>query len=219
MKKQFISKIKFIIFIVFIVCILFWVFSNWKTIRQLDIQKLLQYLESIGPIAIVVYLAMYVIKPFFIVIPANVLALGGGIVFGPFKGFLLTMVGFLISGTIAFYISRFLGKDFVESIIGKKLMSLDNNMEKNGFKILFLLRLPPILPFDLLSYACGLTKIKYLDFIIASLIGVIPETICYSIIGREAQNPLSPKFILPITFLIVAVVGSKFIMDKRHKLS
>lgn len=219
MKKETINKIKFTIFIVFIVCILVLVISNWKTIKHLEIQKLLKYLESIGPIAMIVYLGMYVIKPFFIVIPANMLALGGGIVFGPVKGFLLSMIGFWISGTIAFYISRFLGKDFVESIIGKKLMKLDNNMEKNGFKILFLLRLPPVLPYDPLSYACGLTKIKYIDFIIASLIGVVPETICYSIIGREAHNPLSPKFLVPITFLIVAVVGSKFIMDKRHKLN
>ena len=219
MRKENINKIKFTIFIVFIVCILVFVLLNWNTIKHLKIHKLLKYLEGIGPVAMVVYLAMHIMKPFFIVIPSNILALGAGIVFGPIKGFLLTMFGFFLSGTVAFYISRFLGKDFVESIIGGKLMKLDNNMEKNGFKILFLLRLPPVLPYDPLSYACGLTKIKYWDFIIASLIGVVPETICYSIIGREAHNPLSPKFLIPISVLIVAVVGSKFIMDKRHKIS
>lgn len=216
MKKENVSKIKFTIFIAFIAFVLIFIILNWKIIRGLNIHKFLEYLEGMGTIATIVYLGMYVIKPIFIVIPSNILALGAGIVFGPIKGFLLTMVGFWISGTIAFYIARFLGKDFVEGIIGDKLMKLDKNMEKNGFKILFLLRLPPVLPYDPLSYACGLTKIRYRDFILASVIGVVPETICYSIIGREAHNPLSPKFLIPIIFLIVAVIGSKFIMDKRH---
>lgn len=218
MKKEKVNKVKFIIFVVFIIVTLILIAFNWHSIKGLKIHKVLKYLEDIGPIAMLVYLAFFIVKPFFIVIPSNVIAIGAGIVFGPVKGFLLTMVGFWISGTVAFNISRFLGKDFVESIIGNKLMKLDNNMGKNGFKILLLLRLPPVLPYDPLSYACGLTKIKYWDFIIASVLGVVPETICYSIIGREAHNPASPKFIIPIVVLILAVVLSKFIMDKRHKL-
>lgn len=217
MKKDRVNKIKFTIFIIFILAALIFIGANWHLIRNIKMHSIVKFAKDKGPLSIILYLLIYVIKPFLIVIPSNVIAIGGGVLFGPIRSFLLTMIGFWISGTIAFYIARFLGKDFVESIIGDKLMKLDNNMEKKGFKILFLLRLPPILPYDPLSYACGLTKIKYKDFIFASLLGVVPETLCYSIIGRQAHNPKSPMFIIPILILILGVVLSKFIMNKRHE--
>lgn len=211
------NKFKFNIFIIFIFVAVIVVLINKDLILTLDMQKINNFIQNQGIYAEIVYLGIYVAKPFFIIMPSNLVALLGGGVFGPVKGFVLSMIGFFISGTIAFYLARFLGKDFVESIMGEKLMKLDDNLEKKGFKILFLLRLPPILPFDPLSYACGLTKIKYSDFILASLLGVVPETICYSMMGKNFTNPLSFKFILPIVVLIIGTILAKPIMNLRKK--
>lgn len=211
------NKIKFAILVLFIISGIAFISENYKIIENLDINKVSKFIEERNGYSAIIYLALYVIKPFLFVIPTNMMAIVSGIIFGPIKGFVLTMIGFFITGTIAFYLSRFLGKGFVEGLLGKKFLKIDDNIEKNGFKILLLLRLPPILPFDPLSYACGLTKIKYNDFILASLLGVLPETICYSIIGRSITNPLSPKFIIPLIFLLLGVIFSKKIMDK-HKV-
>ncbi|MGG7176855.1 TVP38/TMEM64 family protein [Clostridium paraputrificum] len=209
------NKIKFFLFITIVAVSLFILFKNREYIMSLDIDKVAEFIGERGILAIFIYMFIYFLKPFFVVIPSNIIAIIGGTLFGPVKGFILTMIGFWISATIAFYLSRFLGRDFVEGIVGKRLVNLDNNIEKNGFKILFMLRLPPILPYDPLSYACGFTKINYRDFIAASLLGVVPETICYSILGRNFDNLLSYKCIVPIMILILGVVFSKRIMNYK----
>ncbi|MGL5414109.1 MAG: TVP38/TMEM64 family protein [Clostridium sp.] len=217
-KKNY-NKIKFIGFLCIIGLALFLLFENRETIMNLKIEKVLQFIEERGAFAALIYLGIYIVKPFFLVIPTNIIAIAGGMMFGPVKGFILTMVGFFITGTIAFFVSRMLGRDFVEGLLGKKMLKLDENLEKNGFKILFLLRLPPILPYDPLSYACGFTKVKYSSFIVASLLGVMPETICYSILGKNMDKPFSPEFIIPIILLVVGLIFSKKIISKKNKFS
>lgn len=216
-KRSRVDIVRFIIFLTIIGVSIIILLMNLGYIKELNIDKVITYVQEQGALAGVVYLGIYMLKPFFLIIPANIVAIAGGIVFGPVKGFILAMIGFFVSGTVAFYIARFLGRDFVESIVGKRVLELDRNLEEKGFKILFLLRLPPVLPFDPLSYACGLTKIKYKDFILASLLGVVPETICYSVLGRSFSNPLSWQFLLPIVIIIIGTLFSKKIMDFGQK--
>ncbi|MGL5417053.1 MAG: TVP38/TMEM64 family protein [Clostridium sp.] len=211
------TKIKFGIFMVIIGIALIVLFENRHAIMNIKIEEVLTFIEEKGTFAVVIYLAIYVVKPFFLIIPTNIIAIAGGLMFGPVKGFILTMIGFFIAGTIAFFISRVLGREFVEGLLGGKMLKLDENLEGNGFKILFLLRLPPILPYDPLSYACGFTKVSYKHFIIASLLGVMPETLCYSILGKNMDRPFSPEFIIPIVLLVIGLIFSKKIMDKKNK--
>lgn len=215
-KKNNLNKIKFGIFISVIFIAMIIIIANVHRFQgKLGIRKIAEVIRSKGELSFLIYLAIFAIKPIFVIIPTNIIAVASGIVFGSFKGFILTMIGYFISGTVAFYLSRFLGRDFIEDLVGNKFIKLDNNLEKNGFKILFLLRLPPILPYDALSYAAGLTKISYRDFILASVIGVIPETICYCIIGPNIRKPLSMKFILPIIILLLGLVFAKKIIKNN----
>ena len=207
--------VKFILLILLVSIGLIFLLKYKDIIFNLDIEKVVRYIYKSGSMAIVLYIFIYVVKPFLVFIPSNVVAIIGGMLFGPVKGFISSMIGFFLSGTLAFYISRFLGKDFVDSIVGNKLIKLDDNIEENGFKILFMLRLPPILPFDPLSYACGLTKIKYRDFILASLLGVVPETMCYSILGKNFDNLFSLECLIPILILFFGVLFSGRIIKSR----
>lgn len=212
-----IKRIKFGIFILLIILGLFLVYYNWGFIHSLEIEGVVEFIREKSYISAILYLGIYSIKPLFLIIPTNMLALVGGGLFGPIKGFIFTMIGFTISGTIAFYLARLLGRDFVAGILKKRFSKLENMMKESGFKYLFILRLPPIIPYDPLSYACGLTNISYKDFILASLIGVIPETICYSIIGTSFKSPLSPQFIIPVAVLIIGTLSAKYIIDRGRK--
>lgn len=212
------DKIKLIIMVLLITFSVIIVSMNWGTITNLNVDDVTEFLQDKGGFASIVFLGIYMCKPIFIVIPAAIVSFVGGIVFGPTKGFVLNMIGFFLSGTLAFYLARFLGKDFVHRVLKGKILEISDNMETKGFKILFILRLPPILPYDPLSYTCGLTEIKYKDFILASLLGVVPETLCYSIMGRSIFEPLSWKFILPIIILVVGVATSGYIFSKRHNI-
>lgn len=214
-----IDKIRFAIFVVMIFSVSLLMFKHWGFIRGLSVHKLVRYIESKGPLSALVFLSIFALKPFFIVLPSAMISIVGGILFGPIKGLLLSVIGFYLSGTIAYWISRFLGRSFVEKILGKRALALDTNLEENGFKILLLLRLPPVLPYDPLSYTCGLTKIKYWDFIFASVIGILPETTCYSFLGKNILRPLSPQFLIPLVFIVIATISSTYLFSKSKKLS
>lgn len=212
------DKFKFAIFIVIMLTAIIFIAFNWKAIRHLRIETVVHFVKTKGSYAVAIYLLIFALKPFAIIIPSNVLVVCGGIVFGPFKGILLAMAGFWISATVAFYVSRILGKDFVQDIIGDKFINLDKKIENSGFKIVFFLRLIPVIPYDPLSYACGFTNMKYFTFTIASVFGVLPETFCYNLMGKHATNPLSPQFLLPLAIvIIIALFSKKFLNLKEEK--
>ena len=215
-KKNRVNRIKFLVFLTLIFVALIIIIVNVKYLKgKLSIEAIANIIKSNGAFSSVIYLIIFAIKPIFVIIPSNIISVAAGNVFGSVWGFVLTMIGYYISATVAFYISRFLGRSFIEELVGDKFIKLDNNLEEKGFKILFLLRLPPILPYDALSYTCGLTKIKYKDFILASVLGVVPETICYSILGTSFKHPLSARFILPIIILVLGLIFAKKIMKKQ----
>jgi uncharacterized membrane protein YdjX (TVP38/TMEM64 family) len=142
-----------------------------------------------------------------------------GNIFGPLKGFLLTMLGLYFSGTLAFYLAKSLGKPFVSKITRGKLLKLDDNIETHGFKIMLLMRVSTLFPYDPLSYAAGLTKITYRDFITASLLGAFPEMLAYSYLGQNMHHPFSKKFIIPLALVAIVAIGGSFMFKSYNKTS
>lgn len=216
-KSKLISNVKFCIFLIFIISSMFFILKNKSLLTLKGFEDLTLFISSMGIFAIVIFLVIFTIKPVFVIVPTNIFILMGSIIFGPIKGFILSAIGLWLSGSFSFYISKLLGKDFISKILGKRTIKIDNKIRKDGFKILFMLRLPPILPYDALSYACGFTDIKYSDFILATIIGVVPETLCYSILGSNFTTPFSWKFMVPISILLIGTIFAKPIMNKIKK--
>lgn len=217
MSKKLVFKL--LMFFLLIALGIFLFIHRDKIDKFTSLSSLLDYVRSYGKYAAICFIIIFSLKPLMLFIPSAMLSVASGILFGPIKGFIINMIGFFISGTLAFFLSRFLGKEFVDKILKNKALNMNNNMEKKGFKILFLLRLPPVLPYDPLSYTCGLTKINYKAFIMASLLGVVPETLCYSYMGENILNPFTPKFIIPLTIIILATVLSGFAFKKSKNIA
>ncbi|MFD3158324.1 TVP38/TMEM64 family protein [Haloimpatiens sp. FM7330] len=215
MKKK--LTIRDILCILIVSIIVLFIFIHRHQLRHINIHRVIRYINRSGELAFCSFIAIYALKPIVLVIPSAMLSVVGGVIFGPIKGFVFNMIGFFLSGTLAFFLSRFLGRSFVERILKGKMLKLDSSIEKNGFKIIFFLRLPPILPFDPLSYTCGLTKIKYRDFMIGSLLGVIPETICYSYMGCDLLRKPSIKIVIPIIIVASITMTISCIFNKRKK--
>lgn len=214
-RGKFIGKI---VVVIGIIIALFFIFKSGNGIKQFrDLDCLILFIKRRGKYAVLAFLLIFALKPLVMVIPSTIMSITAGILFGPFYGFMMSLTGFFISGTFAFALSRFLGKDFVNKILKGKVVTLNKNLNKNGFKVLLLLRLPPVLPYDPVSYACGLSEMKYFDFITASVIGVMPETFCYSVIGENFRDPMSAKFLLPLIFIIGATAVSGFVFKKAGK--
>lgn len=113
--------------------------------------------------------------------------------------------------------SRFLGNSFVNKLLRGKALKLNSDIEKNGFKIMLIMRLSFIFPYDGLSFAAGLSKMKYRDFILGTMIGIVPEMLTYSFMGNNIKHPLSIKFIAPIIAILLIAMAAHYFYNTYKK--
>jgi uncharacterized membrane protein YdjX (TVP38/TMEM64 family) len=120
-------------------------------------------------------------------IPASVLTLVAGALFGIVRGTLYVLIAATIGAVGAFLIARSAARGAVERRLAgnPRFVAIDYAVGREGFKIATLLRLSPLVPFSLLNYALGLTPIRLRDYALA-LIGIVPGTLLYVYSGRVA---------------------------------
>ena len=186
-------------------------------LRHINFKHLKKFINSYGKFSSICFIIIYSLKPILFVVPTSLLTVLAGNIFGPFIGLALSMVSSFIAATLAFYLARFFGKPFVDKLMGKKTLKLDGDIEKNGFVIMLFIRLSIVFPFDGLSYASGLTKIKYRDFILGTMLGILPEMAVYSFMGKNISHPFSIKFILPILSVMLLALISYYVSKKYKK--
>jgi uncharacterized membrane protein YdjX (TVP38/TMEM64 family) len=144
----------------------------------------IRWVKGIGPAGSVLYAAVYIVGTalFF---PGLPLTLGAGFIYGAVIGTLVVSPASVAGASLAFLIARYLARDWVTRRLKKypQAATIDRAIEKNGFKVVVLLRLQPVLPFNMLNYALGLTSIRLRDYILASWIGMFPATVLYVYLG------------------------------------
>ena len=188
------------------------------------IPKIIQWIESLGIIGMSLFVLVYILACIFL-IPGSPLTVGAGAVFGFWTGLILVSVGSTLGAVAAFLISRYLARGFIEKKIDKshKFSAMDMAIKREGWKIIFLARLSPIIPFFLLNYALGLTKIRLRTYIISSWAGMIPGTVLYTYIGSlgktilTTENSLADWVILGVG--LIATVSVTLIISKIAKRS
>lgn len=111
--------------------------------------------------------------------PALPLTVIGGAAFGLSAGFLWVSLGANLGGTLAFWLARWLGRDALAAILGPRIARFDRVTGTAGFQGVLTLRLLPVTPFSLFSYACGLTPIPWRAYALATLLGIVPGTAVY----------------------------------------
>jgi uncharacterized membrane protein YdjX (TVP38/TMEM64 family) len=211
MKKDKIKWLKWLVAIIFGAVFLYIMIRYGKRLSHLRLGKIKRFILSYGNFSAVIFLILYSLKPIVLFIPVWPLSVIAGNIFGPYKALMLSMTGCFLSGTLAFFLAKFLGRSFVDKLLKGKAMTLDSNIEKHGLKIMAIMRLTFVFPYDPLSYAAGLTKMKYRDFILGTMIGVFPEMVSYSFVGKNLEHPLSVKFAIPIILIIVIAAGAIYI--------
>ena len=143
----------------------------------------LPWIESLGVAGAIAFMLIYVVATVAF-LPGSVLTLAGGAIFGLFWGSIYVFVGATIGATFAFIVGRYLARGWISKKIAgnEKFAAIDNAVGKEGLKIVFLTRLSPIFPFNLLNYGMGVTGVSLKDYVIASM-GMIPGTIMYVYFG------------------------------------
>jgi uncharacterized membrane protein YdjX (TVP38/TMEM64 family) len=157
--------------------------------RQLSSQlpRLTAAVEGFGVWGPVVFIAAYALACVAFV-PASLLTLGAGALFGVVKGTIFVLIGATLGALGAFLIARYVARDWVAQRVQKdaRFAAIDRAIAEQGRKVVFLLRLSPVIPFNVLNYALGLTKVRVMDYFVAS-IGMLPGTLLYVYTGNLAS--------------------------------
>ena len=148
----------------------------------------LNWINRLGPAAALVFMVIYIVATVFF-IPASILTLGAGVVFGLIKGSIYVYIAASIGASLAFLVGRYIARSWVEKQIegNQRFKVIDQAVAEEGMKIVLLTRLSPIFPFNLLNYAYGLTKVTFRDYVLGTL-GILPGTIMFVYVGSLAKN-------------------------------
>jgi uncharacterized membrane protein YdjX (TVP38/TMEM64 family) len=125
-----------------------------------------------------------------------------GAIFGPILGTLYALAGSIIGAVISFLIARFLGRNFIETLVGRQIVICCECSESLLTKIIFISRLLPLISFDVVSYGAGLTRISLRNFALATLLGYLPLTLIYHTFGSVIR--VGSGVALTFALLIVA---------------
>ncbi|MBM7869423.1 putative membrane protein YdjX (TVP38/TMEM64 family) [Clostridium pascui] len=206
--------IKIVVFCI-VIMQLYFLIKYRTTFLRINKEWLENFIRSQGALSRFIFVIIFALKPLIIVIPAMLMTIIGGSLFGPLQGLLLSLIGFFLSGTLAFFLARLLGEPFVDKIVKGKGMKMNKVINKNGVFIIALIRFIPVFHYDIASYTLGLTKIKYKDYIIGSILGVAIETTAYAYLGENIFKPHSPEFIISILSIIILGVLGWFLAKKK----
>lgn len=145
-----------------------------------------QDLGAWGPLVLAVaYIPLTVLA-----VPASVLTLGGGYLFGLPVGFVADSIGATIGATAAFFIGRTIGRSYVISKLKNypKFQAVAIAIQRSGFKIVLLLRLTPLLPFNMLNYLLSVTPVHLGEYMLATWVGMMPITFALVYVGTTLKD-------------------------------
>lgn len=206
------AKLKFYAFIALIVLILLTSFIFHLTGNHFLFYKDLKQISS-GILLPIFYVSLYVISSFF---PIVFLTFFGALIFPFYEVFILSIIGNLISFIIVFYTTRSLGREYIE-IYEKnhpKLNKLDIRINENGFLYIFLLRISFVIPPTAISILAGLSKIKFKEYILSSILGTIP-VIFSSILLIKGYQIKEFSLVIISLILFVLFVALPFFLIKE----
>jgi len=211
------SKKKAIIAIILIsiVIIIFVIIGIWATKFLSNVQQSREFISGFGIYAPIVFILLQIFQILIGVIPASPVILIGGYVFGSTLGTLYSIIGITAGSLLAFFLSKKLGRPFVQKIINKKYLKKLDNIEENELAItLFVLFLLPMLPNDAFCYAAGLTKISYKKYLLTVAIGRLPVVIILSFLGFQISK-LS-GFMTVIAIILLLLVSIIFLVERKR---
>jgi uncharacterized membrane protein YdjX (TVP38/TMEM64 family) len=147
------------------------------------------WISGLGALGGVLYGLAYVAAAMLFV-PGIVLTLGAGFVFGLGWGVVIVSLASTAAAALAFLTARYLARQRVEKLArdNKKFQAIDRAIGKNGWKVVGLLRLSPLIPFSISNYLYGLTAVRFWPYVLASWVGMLPATFLYVYLGAAGRS-------------------------------
>ena len=182
-----------------------------------DIAGLRDYIVSFGLWAPMASCFLMVLQALVAPVPSFLITFANGLAFGVIWGWVLSVFGHVLAASVCFGISRALGRVPVEVLVGKAgLESADRWFARWGVYAVFAGRLLPGVAFDAISYAAGLTNMRFRNFLVATTLGIIPQTFLYSYLGRQAPQYVG-LFLVTTGIFLLAVIAVAVVRYRRER--
>lgn len=177
-----------------------------KVLSTTDSEPVKEYILSFGPLAIAISFALMVFQSLAAPLPAFLITFANAAIFGWVGGAALSWTSSMAGAAACFGIAKLYGRNTVSKLTGKTaLASVDRFFDKFGGKSIVVARLLPFMPFDVVSYAAGLTSMKFWPFFLATGIGQLPATLVYSYAGKMLGG--GAKTFVYGLFIVFSLVG------------
>ena len=147
--------------------------------------------------------------------PGTFATITSAAVFGFGTGLLISMTGATIGASLAFLISRAVGRKGIEALLGDRLENAERFIGEREFLSILVLRLLPIVPFNALNYATGLTNVRFSRYLPATILGMLPGATLTSWTVSQANDMTSSSFLFGVVLTVIAVAGSA-ILARRY---
>lgn len=205
-----------------------WIFrAEWLPLVQQmfsadSMNAMADYLRGFGLWTLAVSIVMMILQAVIAPLPSTLIIGANGVIFGVWQGVLLSWFGVLAGASVSYWLARWLGREFIVRWFGTKhIQQVDRMSERDGFWIVLMARLIPIISLDVISYLAGLSRMEYWRFLMASAIGMLPSVIVYTIIAHDlALAQLSIWRISILGILAIVVYASwRWWQWRQHKAS
>lgn len=203
------KKLKIVIIIAVLGAALYGIYASGLVDILQDFDKFKELIEEAGSLGYIIYIAIFVIAAIFS-LPASIITITGGVVFGPILGALLALVGATIGAIAAFLVSRYIARGFIVDKFGNNAIfkKIESGVEKNGKDFLILTRLVPVFPYNIQNYAYGVTNIKLATYSIITLITMAPGAFIYAYMaGDIAENGITTNFFIKLVVAGIVLFG------------
>lgn len=161
---------------------------------------------SAGPWGIALFVVLYAVlsaTPF----PASTLTIASGLLFGLAVGAIVVVFAATMGAYLGYWGARALGRGQVARTEWDRLRRLDAMLGRRGLLSVLLVRLVP-LPFSLVNYAAGVSAVGQRDYVVGTMIGIVPATVAYTALGAYGTSPLSWPFAIALLAVLAIAAGS-----------
>lgn len=149
------------------------------------------WVGTLGAFGVVLFIGVYALATV-LFLPGWIFTVAAGLVYGVVGGTAVALTGAITGSTLAFLCGRYLVRKRVQAATkgSARFAAIDKAIGKQGWKIVGLLRLSPLIPFNLSNYFYGVTAIGFLPYVLASAVGMLPGTLLYAYLGGAGKAGL-----------------------------
>jgi uncharacterized membrane protein YdjX (TVP38/TMEM64 family) len=162
--------------------------------------------ESLGGLATFAFVPLFVLANF--VIPWGILAGAAGLLFGTLAGTPLALAGVTLAALAQMLVARRLAGEHAGTLLPERTRAIERFIERNGVTAIMESRIVPLLPYGAVNYAAGLTRLRYRDMALGTVVGGAPKVFGYVALGGSLTDLRAPEAKIAVALLIVlALIG------------